>query len=105
MLATTREPVLRERDPDGVPVGAMRGGGYNGFDGAQLDAMTEGDVASVTAQYYHLAADDLGKTYDLTQESGEPGKWSASAGELGEGVMIGFVARDADGNVIVVMAL
>lgn len=92
-------------DPDGGSVGAMRGGGYNGFDGAQVDAMTEGDVASVTAQYYDLAADDLGKTYELSQEGGEPGKWSAPAGELGEGVMIGFVARDADGNVIGVMAL
>jgi hypothetical protein len=92
-------------DPDGGSVGVMRGGGYNGFDGAQLDAMTDGDVASVSAQYYDLAADDLGKTYDLTQESGEPGRWSASAGELGEGVMIGFVARDADGNVVGVMAL
>jgi len=92
-------------DPDGNSVGAMRGGGYNGFKGAQLDAMTTGEVASVTAQYFDLAADDLGKAYDLTEASDEAGKWSASGGQLGEGVMIGFVARDADGKVVGVMAL
>jgi hypothetical protein len=92
-------------DVDGLSAGVMRGGGYNGFDGAKLDAMTEGDVASVRAQYYDLGGDDLGKTYTLTETGLEPGKWSGDGGELGEGEMIGFVARDAAGNVVGVMAL